>query len=447
MKKDNDPLSLPDGQPTRVRWLVFGLACGTSWLLYVHRYSWGVIKKSLKTDYADLTDVHLGWIDSGFMASYALGQVPAGLAGDVLGPRLVLALIILTWSLLVGWLGLSSSYLALFVGMTLLGLAQAGAYPNLGKVTRSWFPLSIRTSVQGAVASLSGRAGGACSGLIVATLLMGLLHLTWRTSLFVLAGLGVGFALAFWVLFRDRPGEHPWANAAEQQLVDEGIPLPAPGTRPRLRRDELSLFNLAMLLLLAFASTFVDTLYVFWIPLFLLEAKGLSPQAMGIYGSLPMFGGALGGLCGGFLNDLMMRRLGRRFTRSAIGFTGKIAAATLLALSVLVDDGREVMVVLLVCKFFTDTNQPTIWGTITDISGRAAGTIFGLVNGTGSVAAMLAGPVIGYVKYHYGWDVVFFVLAGLYVIAAFSWLLIDCTRTVVEDAPIDFFQAGGHAGV
>lgn len=424
-------------EPTRVRWLIFALACATSWLLYVHRYSWGVIKTSLQSEIPDLSDINLGWIDSGFMACYAVGQVPVGLAGDVLGPRRVLALIILLWSLVVGGLGLSTSYLTLFIGMALLGLAQAGAYPNLSKVTRSWFPLSIRTSVQGAVASLSGRAGGACASLIVATFLMGYLSLSWRASFLVLAVVGVGFALAFWLLFRNRPSEHPWANTAEQQLVEEGITLPVPGTLPRLRRDVRSRFNLAMLLLLAFASTFVDAFYVFWIPKFLQDEKGLSLQTMGLFAGLPLFGGALGGLCGGFLNDLLMGRLGRRVTRSAVGFAGKMVAASLLALSVLVEDGRWVMVVIFVAKLFNDTTQPTIWGTITDISGRAAGTIFGAVNATGSFGAMLAGPVIGFVKRDFGWPVVFFVLASLYVIAACSWLFVDCTRMVVEEATDD----------
>src|SRR5262245_57529829 len=98
MKTDHDLREPATEKPTRVRWLILGLACATSWLLYVHRYSWGIIKKSLKTENAALTDLNLGWIDSGFMACYALGQVPVGLAGDVLGPRLVLSLIILIWS-------------------------------------------------------------------------------------------------------------------------------------------------------------------------------------------------------------------------------------------------------------------------------------------------------------------------------------------------------------
>ena len=28
----------PFARPTRVRWLIFGLACAASWLLYLHRY-------------------------------------------------------------------------------------------------------------------------------------------------------------------------------------------------------------------------------------------------------------------------------------------------------------------------------------------------------------------------------------------------------------------------
>ncbi len=38
----NNPPS--NQRPTQVRWLIFGLACAVSWLLYLHRYAWGAIK-------------------------------------------------------------------------------------------------------------------------------------------------------------------------------------------------------------------------------------------------------------------------------------------------------------------------------------------------------------------------------------------------------------------
>src|SRR5919202_282856 len=84
---------LPLRRPTRVRWLIFALACAVSWLLYLHRYAWGVVRPAVKSEYG-LSDVQLGWLDSLFNATYALGQVPGGLAGDLLGPREVLSLLI-----------------------------------------------------------------------------------------------------------------------------------------------------------------------------------------------------------------------------------------------------------------------------------------------------------------------------------------------------------------
>ena len=158
---DESPSNPPPlERPTRVRWLMFVLACGTSWLLYVHRYSWGLIKPELKAEFG-LSDVELGWLDGAFMATYALCQVPTGLFGDVFGPARVLPVIILIWSALVAAPGLATGFWSLAAVQAHFGIAQAGAYPNLNKVTRSWFPLSVRTTVQGWVASLAGRSGGA----------------------------------------------------------------------------------------------------------------------------------------------------------------------------------------------------------------------------------------------------------------------------------------------
>src|SRR5439155_982807 len=147
-------------------------------------------------------------------------------------------------------------------------------------------------------------------------------------------------------------------------------------------------------LLYSFASTFGDQLFVYWIPLFLEESKGLTKAQMGVYASLPLFGGALGGATGGWLNDVLIRATGsRRLARSAVALTGKFLAGVILALSILVGDGRMVMVVLFACKFFCDWGLSTQWGTITDIAGRASGTVFGVVNMAGSCAAFVAGPV------------------------------------------------------
>ncbi len=212
-------------RPTGVRWLIFLLACATSWLLYLHRYAWGVVKLNFKAEHPHLNNQTLGWLDSSFLAAYTIGQIPGGLAGDLLGARLMLGLLILLWSLLVACIGGVHQFWWMVLVLALFGLAQAGAYPILSKVTRNWFPLSVRTGVQGGVTAL-GRAGGACASVVVAALLISRLGLSWREALVVIALPGVGLAVLFWLVFRNRPGEHPWSNAAEADLIGGKETLP-----------------------------------------------------------------------------------------------------------------------------------------------------------------------------------------------------------------------------
>jgi sugar phosphate permease len=426
--------SLPGAdRPTRVRWLIFALACAVSWLLYLHRYSWGLIKPAFLAENPDISTFEVGWLDAAFMAAYALGQVPGGLAGDIFGPRGVLAAMILLWSGTVAAVAWTGGFWRLIGVRAAFGLAQAGAYPIISKMTRTWFPITVRTSVQGMVAAM-GRVGAATASLIIGTLLLGVAGLSWQVALLVLTIPGVVLAVAFWLLARNSPRDHPWANAAEHELVDGGSTPTPPGQPVKLHLGGRSLLNLGMLLLYAFASTFQDQLYVFWIPLFLVQGRGLDAGQMGLFTPLPLIGGAVGGILGGFLNDLLIRTWGnRKWARRLVGFTGKLIAAGLVLVSLQMSDGRLAMVVLLAARFFGDWSLPTQWGAITDMGGRAAATVFGLVNMVGAVGGFIAGPVLGYLQYHYGWDGLFYGVATMCLVAALTWLFIDCTRRLVDD--------------
>jgi ACS family glucarate transporter-like MFS transporter len=424
-------ISHPTSRPTRIRWLIFWLACLTSFLNYVHRYSWGVAKPYLQDEY-QLSDGEVGWLDAAFNLTYALGQFPGGLAGDLFGPRMVIPAAALLWSLVVAAPGLVTGFWQLYVVRLLFGAAQAPAYPNLGKITKSWFPLSIRTSVQGMVASFSGRAGAACASLIVATLLIDQFGLSWQTALWVIAVAGVFFAVGFWLLFRNTPKEHPWTSRSEQELIQVGEEPVSKQTSSRFHWSKANRYNLAFFLAASFCSTFADNLFVFWMPKFLVDEKGFGPFEMGIFASLPLWGGALGGLCGGFVNDFLIRATGnRRLARSLVASVGKSLAAVLIVASLAAQDGRVVMVVLFCCKFFSDWSQPTWWGTVTDIGGPAAGRVFGMVNMFGSIGAFIAGPTMGYVKQYLGFEALFCFVGGVYVLTAIWWVFVDCTRKLV----------------
>jgi sugar phosphate permease len=435
-------------RPTRVRWLIFGLACFASWLLYLHRYAWGIIKPAFREQYPDFSDIEIGWLDSAFLATYAFGQIPGGLAGDRFGPRVVLSILALVWSLATLGVAWTTGFWRLMAARATFGLAQAGVYPVLSKVTGTWIPRPVRTFGQ-AVVTTMGRIGGACASVIIATLLMGVLALSWQAALVVVTVPGVILGIGFWVAMRDRPRVHPWTNAAEQELLGDTSPPPAhagavaagdppirptPTPRPALELTGASLFSLAMMFLYTFTSTFQDQFYVFWLPSFLKEGCGFDNKAMGLLAPLPLVGGAAGGLIGGLLNDCLIRRTGsRRWSRSLVGFTGKFVAGSLVLLSIQMADGRMALAALVAARVFSDWSLPTQWGAVTDMGGRATATVFGIVNTVGALGGFVAGPIFGWLKQEYSWDGLFYGVAAMCVFAAFTWLFIDCTKRVVAD--------------
>lgn len=433
--------------PTRVRWIIFTLACAASWLLYIHRYAWGNVRPFFAQDNPELTSVDLGWLDSAFLATYALGQIPGGVLGDRFGPRITIAAFTLVWSLAVGGVAWTGGFWRLIGARGAFGLAQAGAYPVISKITRVWFPLSIRTTVQGLVTAM-GRIGGACAPILILWLLMGRMELSWQTTLMVLAVPGILLAIALWIAVRNSPSEHPWMNTAEKNLVEpppppalestsvrEGEPpyVPVANDRPAFVLTGGAMLSFAMMLLYIFASTFQDQFYVNWLPSFLAD-RGFEKEEMGLLAPWPLVGGAVGGILGGFLNDYLIRVTGnRRWARSGVAFTGKFVAATLVILSIQFDSGMTTMFVLIAVRVFNDWSLPTQWAAVTDMGGRAAATVFGIVNTIGAVGGFAAGPIFGYLKQQYDWPGVFYGVAGMCVFAALTWLFIDCTKRVVSD--------------
>ncbi len=395
------PASAPtDGtsteRPSRVRAIIFMLACGTSFVLYLHRYTWGFIKPFVGEEFG-WSEWQLGLLDSVFSASYGFGQIPSGILCDWFGPHVLLGSIILAWSLSMGAVALATGYVSMFSARLLFGLTQAGCYPTLSKVTKLWFPLSERTTVQGWIATFFGRGGGAASFVLFGTVLIGWMGLSWRQAVVVLTVLGCVFGGIFLYLFRNPPKDHPQANDAEADLINEGETETVSATRSALRWSTvLKSTNMKVFVVQQFTSAFADNVYVYWIPLFLFTAKGIDTKSAGWMAAMPLLGGAIGGMIGGTLQSYLIVRTGnRRWSRSWIGLIGKLLATVFIFVSLAFSDAIWIVSVFFIVKFFSDWSQPTVWGTITDIAGRNAASVFGIINTVGSIAAVMAGPLMG----------------------------------------------------
>ncbi len=426
-------------RPTNIRWLIFSLACGTSALLYVHRYTFNFIKPELAKEFG-YTEAQLGGLFSLFYYSYGGVQLPAGMICDVAGSRLFLGLGIALWSLALAATGWSGNYLYLAALRLLFGGAQAGAYPVLAKASRNWFPRPQRTMLQGIVATTCGRLGGALSPIIMATLLMGVCGLSWRMALVVMMAVGLIFAALLLVFYRETPADDERVNDAERELIatDELPVAPARGLLPlhtALRNRSL----LALSLQQALAAG-ADVIYVSLMGSFFLDNYHVKIGTAGLLASLPLVGGAIGGFVGGWLNDRLLRRLGPRWGRVAVGVSGPLIASMLMFAVIGQKTPLAAGLALMLVKFFVDWNQPTVWGAAADLGGRYTGTIFAFVNTAGTIGSVICPLAFGLILdwntttqmidgqsiKHTNYGPLLASVAAIYLASSLSWLLVDC---------------------
>src|SRR6516225_9134981 len=223
--------------PTTVRYQVLGWVCVLSMITYIDRVCIKLVRGEMQ-DSLGLTDAQFAWVFSAFGLAYALFEVPSGWLGDRFGPRKVLTRIVLCWSLFTALTGsiwqftldsgyelhlpfvgpvpiLFSGFLLLVLIRFLFGAGEAGAYPNIARALRNWFPYSRRGMAQGMV-WLFGRWGGA-----LAPILIGLFAswFGWRGAFWAFGILGALWVLSFAICFRDTPAEHPKVNDAERALI------------------------------------------------------------------------------------------------------------------------------------------------------------------------------------------------------------------------------------
>src|SRR5262249_40624284 len=141
-------------RPTWVRYQVLAAVCLLAMIAYIHRVGFASAGTYLKLDLG-LTDQDWGIVMAAFLIAYAVFEVPWGLAGDRLAPRLLLRVVALGWSLLTAAVALLPAvafpFALLLVLRFLFGVFQAGAFPALSRVMTDWMPVQERGTAQGCI--------------------------------------------------------------------------------------------------------------------------------------------------------------------------------------------------------------------------------------------------------------------------------------------------------
>jgi len=423
-----------DARPTSERWKVLAWLCCLSVFTYIGRV--GISSQIRENIEASL---HLvpsltAYAISAFTLSYALFELPAGWLGDRFGPRKVLTRVVLCWMVFTALTGASWSLASLVFFRFMIGAGEAGAFPNIARATREWFPFRERGLAQGYVWMLA-RFGGAIAFpfLLALTTFFG-----WRWTFVVTGAIGVVWVAFFWLRFRDTPAQDPKVNDAERELISAGKPdtsKPAPLSWSTM----LLCPTIWFLLLMYFCSNAGWAFYSSWITPYLEGDLHLQGMNLALGSALPWVFGGVACFLGGFLTDRMVRTWGRRWGRTLIGTVGYGVAGALMVFAHHVSTHHAKWAFGAICfsSFAKDIGMGAIWAITIDIGHRYAGTVSGLMNSFGNMGQVLSVVIVAQLAIFFGsrahpnWDISLHYNAAMFLISAVCFIFVDPRRAVV----------------
>jgi MFS family permease len=380
-----------------------------------------------------LTPVDMGYAFAAFGWAYALFEVPGGWLGDWMGPRKVLMRVVLWWSFFTAATGWVWSQVSLVVTRFLFGAGEAGCFPNLTKAFTTWLPQHERARAQG-IMWMSARWGGAFTPLLVVWVFK---LMSWRHAFEVFGGIGVVWAIFFYRWYRDDPRDHPSVNRAEIALL-EGAEKMASGHGDVPWGKLVTSLTVWMLWSQYFCISYPWYFYITWLPTYLQEYRHLSPEMAARLAIFPLFFGGLGCMFGGFISPYVTRWTGSlRQTRRLLGYVGCCGASLLVLIHAGIQDPLLAMIAMGLASFGNDLTMAGSWGACMDVGGKYAGTLSGSMNMVGNFAGGLAPVILGYVLQATGsWLLNFYIMAGIYLLAALSWRFIDPVTPLEADEPL-----------
>lgn len=457
-------------RPTRARYLVLMFLASLVFILYLDRVCIAKAEISIREDLG-LSEAQMGYVFGAFTFAYGLFEVATGRWGDRFGSRGVLTRIVVWWSVFTaltgcvwkfswggsfqGTLGtwhfsfsaatVCNSFVLLLLIRFLFGAGEAGALPNTVRVVARWIPIEERGWSQGII--LTCMQLGAVVSPVVATYLINAVG--WRATFTIFGSLGIVWGALFYWWFRDDPALHPAVDDEERTIIAQGTIARGGGAdHPAIPwRLVLSSANVWLLGLIISASSFASYMYMFWLPTYLVQGRGIDKDAAGWLAALALGGGAVGALCGGPLSTQVVLWTGERvWSRRILGFTLISLAGLFLGASVFIDSPVAACLCISVACFFGYAQQSNWWGAVIDISGKHLGALFGLMNSMGVPGAFFSPIFLGhYVVYRKSlgftgrdqWDQAFFLYAGVLLFGATLWLFVDSTKSAVETPEID----------
>jgi MFS transporter, ACS family, D-galactonate transporter len=390
---------LSSTKTTRVRYGMLALVFVNVVINYLDRSNLSVAATGLSEE-LKLSTVQLGLIFSAFGWTYAALQIPGGLIADRIGPRILYALCLVTWSLATVAQGLAKGFASLFAFRLATGAFEAPSYPVNNRIVTSWFPDHERAS------AIALFVSGQFIGLAFLTpALVALQHYAGWRGLFIVTGLvGLVWGWIWYVFYRD-PLKHSRVNKAELDYIEKGGGVFGPkdhhGDKKSAWRAEdwKQVFSNRTLWGIYIGQFCVNaTLWFFltWFPTYLVKYRGLSFLKTGFLASIPFLSACAGLLLSGFLSDYLIRK-GKSISmaRKTPIIFGLLLSGSIVGANY--TDDTALVIFFMSLAFFGAGIALISWVFVSILSPKhLIGLTGGVFNFMGNLASIVVPIVIGY---------------------------------------------------
>jgi len=427
-----------------MRYVILAFLWAVALIAYVQRSAISVPLQEIGRDLAMQNTVFgdatraLGFLQSAWHFGYALLQIPAGRLADRIGGRRAIVLLAILWSLATAVTGLARSYWEVVAAWAVMGALQAGVFPCAVRSIGQVFGDKERARASGWLGAGMG-AGSAIAPALTAWLLgwfapwaesTGIA--SWRACLVIYCLPGLAWAAAYWLGTRSLGLDAPRASGANPGT---------PGATPfsfQAWADPSLLLLCGQQFLRAAAMIF----FVTWFPTFLRETRGVSLMQSGLLTTYAGLAGMIGGIGGGYCSDWLLARTGKkRIARQGLAATGMACCAALIAASFFVRDVNAAIALISLGAFVACFGGVAGYTVAIDYGGERVGVVFGAMNMSGALGAMLFPVTVGWLVSATGtWNAALAAFAGLMAVDAVLWMLLDPRGRFLEPA-----AAEGHA--
>lgn len=345
----------------------------------------------------NLTPVEVGQLASVFFFAYAAAQISAGYLADKIGPKKVMYIAILVFTVITALTGAVKNFTQFLLLRIGLGFGEGHHFAPAIRAINNWFPQNEKGRATSFFAT-SWAVAPAIVPVIVTSISFYFFGGDWRPVFYVLAIPGAVAIFLLWFFVSNTPKEMiAKGRMSKEQDIDGQDDSPIEKMSKEEKRKTYGLFlkdfHFYVYTLLLFCQLAVYWGTTTWLTSFLVTQHGMNIKEMGFFGSAPYIIAFFAMLLGGWLMDKV---LGRMKPVALIGGIGSIPVLWMLGA---IDSGKPALLLtlLLLVGFFVNLNFGSIYAFLPKrYPKEIVGSATGLSNGIGQLGAFVSPLVAGY---------------------------------------------------